>query len=221
MRKFYNEYFDTSNKSVSVSGVNDLNDPNSPIQISNTSTEIILEVIPDSESSPVVITSDSSEFSEDIPANSDAHDQDQSPVEEVKEIQSKAEPVDVKTIFLYGRLQEEVYILQPEGFVDPTNPDHVYILDKALYGLKQAPRAWYDELSSYLLNSGFKKGSVDNTLFIKHEDGEIVLIHIYVDDIIFGSTSLELCKFFENIMTKEFNMSMKGEINFFLGLQVK
>ena len=80
---------------------------------------------------------------------------------------------------------------------------------------------WYDELSNYLLKSGFKKGSVDNTLFIKHEDGEIVLIQIYVDDIIFGCTSPDLCKFFENIMTKEFNMSMMGEINFFLRLQVK
>jgi hypothetical protein len=122
---------------------------------------------------------------------------------------------------LYGHLKEEVYISQPEGFVDQSKPDHVYILDKALYGLKQAPRAWYDELSKYLLKSGFKKGSVDSTLFIKHEDGEIVLIQIYVDDIIFGSTSPDLCKFFENIMTKVFNMSMMGEINFFLGLQVK
>ena len=129
--------------------------------------------------------------------------------------------MDVKTAFLYGYLKEEVYISQPEGFVDPTKPDHVYILDKTFYGLKQAPRAWYDELSTYLLKSGFKKGSVDNTLFIKHEDGEIVLIQIYVDDIIFGSTSPELCNFFEDIMTREFNMSMMGEINFFLGLEVK
>ena len=82
----------------------------------------------------------------------------------------------MNTAFLYGHLKEEVYISQPEGFVDQTKPDHVYILDKALYRLKQAPRAWYDELSNYLLKSGFKKGSMDNTLFIKHEDGEIVLI---------------------------------------------
>ncbi|KAJ9535689.1 hypothetical protein OSB04_un001159 [Centaurea solstitialis] len=128
--------------------------------------------------------------------------------------------MDVKTAFLYGHLKEEVYVSQPEGFVDPDHPDYVYILDKALYRLKQAPRAWYEELSSYLLSKGFKKGSVDSTLFIMKED-HIVVIQVYVDDIIFGSTSKDLCKKFETIMTQEFKMSMMGEINFFLGLQVK
>ena len=83
--------------------------------------------------------------------------------------------------------------------------------DKALHGLKQDPRAWYDELSTYLLKSGFRKGSVDSTLFLKHDDGEII----------FGSTSPDLCKFFEKVMTDEFKMNMMGEINFFLELQVK
>ena len=94
-------------------------------------------------------------------------------------------------------------------------------MDKALCGLKQAPTTWYDELSKYLLKFGFKKGSVDTRLFIKHEDGEIVLIQIYVYDIIFGSTNPDLCKFSENTITKEFKMSMMGEINFFLGLQIE
>ncbi|KAJ9567364.1 hypothetical protein OSB04_003330 [Centaurea solstitialis] len=129
--------------------------------------------------------------------------------------------MDVKTAFLYGHLKEEVYVTQPEGFVDPDHPDYVYILDKALYGLKQAPRAWYEELSTYLLSKGFKKGSVDSTLFIMKEGEHIVVIQVYVDDIIFGSTSKDLCKKFETIMTQEFKMSMMGEINFFLGLQVK
>ncbi|KAJ9536732.1 hypothetical protein OSB04_un000117 [Centaurea solstitialis] len=129
--------------------------------------------------------------------------------------------MDVKTAFLYGHLKEEVYVTQPEGFVDPDHPDYVYILDKALYGLKQAPRAWYEELSTYLLSKGFKKGSVDSTLFIMKEGVHIVVIQVYVDDIIFGSTSKDLCKKFETIMTQEFKMSMMGEINFFLGLQVK
>ncbi|KAJ9536628.1 hypothetical protein OSB04_un000177 [Centaurea solstitialis] len=129
--------------------------------------------------------------------------------------------MDVKTAFLYGHLKEEVYVTQPEGFVDPDHPDYVYILDKALYGLKQAPRAWYEELSTYLLSKGFKKGSVDSTLFIVKEGDHIVVIQVYVDDIIFGSTSKDLCKKFETIMTQEFKMSMMGEINFFLGLQVK
>ncbi|KAJ9561586.1 hypothetical protein OSB04_006746 [Centaurea solstitialis] len=129
--------------------------------------------------------------------------------------------MDVKTAFLYGHLKEEVYVTQPEGFVDPDHPDYVYILDKALYGLKQAPRAWYEELSTYLLSKGFKKGSVDSTLFIMKEGDHIVVIQVYVDDIIFGSTSKDLCKKFETIMTQEFKMSMMGGINFFLGLQVK
>ncbi|KAJ9539037.1 hypothetical protein OSB04_031770 [Centaurea solstitialis] len=129
--------------------------------------------------------------------------------------------MDVKTAFLYGHLKEEVYVSQPEGFVDPDHPDYVYVLDKALYGLKQAPRVWYEELSSYLLSKGFKKGSVDSTLFIMKEGDHIVVIQVYVDDIIFGSTSKDLCKKFETIMTQEFKMSMMGEINFFLGLQVK
>ncbi|KAJ9536538.1 hypothetical protein OSB04_un000290 [Centaurea solstitialis] len=129
--------------------------------------------------------------------------------------------MDVKTAFLYGHLKEEVYVSQPEGFVDPDHPDYVYVLDKALYGLKQAPRAWYEELSTYLLSKGFKKGSVDSTLFIMKEGDHIVVIQVYVDDIIFGSTSKELCQKFETIMTQEFKMSMMGEINFFLGLQVK
>ncbi|KAJ9561687.1 hypothetical protein OSB04_006847 [Centaurea solstitialis] len=129
--------------------------------------------------------------------------------------------MDVKTTFLYGHLKEEVYVAQPEGFVDKEHPDYVYVLDKALYGLKQAPRAWYEELSKHLLSKGFKKGSVDSTLFLMKEGEHIVVIQIYVDDIIFGSTSRELCKKFETVMTEEFKMSMMGEINFFLGLQVR
>ena len=75
--------------------------------------------------------------------------------------------------FLYGHLKEEVYVSQPEDFEDVTKPYHVYILNKALYALKQAPRVWYDELSNYLLRSGFKKGTVDTKLFIKHEEEHI------------------------------------------------
>ncbi|KAJ9538974.1 hypothetical protein OSB04_031707 [Centaurea solstitialis] len=129
--------------------------------------------------------------------------------------------MDVKTAFLYGHLKEEVYVAQPEGFVNKEHLDYVYVLDKALYGLKQAPRAWYEELSKHLLSKGFKKGSADSTLFLMKDGEHIVVIQIYVDDIIFGSTSRELCKKFENVMTEEFKMSMMGEINFFLGLQVR
>ncbi|GJS39477.1 retrovirus-related pol polyprotein from transposon TNT 1-94 [Tanacetum coccineum] len=100
--------------------------------------------------------------------------------------------MDVKTAFLNGNLREEVYVSQPDGFVDPDKPNHVYKLKKALYGLKQAPRAWYDMLSSFLISNDFSKGSVDPTLFIRREGNELILVQIYVDDIIFAASTPEL-----------------------------
>nr|GFB51613.1 hypothetical protein [Tanacetum cinerariifolium] len=100
--------------------------------------------------------------------------------------------MDVKTAFLNDNLREEVYVSQPDGFVDPDNPNHVYKLKKALYGLKQAPCAWYDMLSSFLLSQDFSKGSVDPTLFIRRNGNDLLL----------------------------FKMSMMGKISFFLGLQI-
>ncbi|GKB71112.1 retrovirus-related pol polyprotein from transposon TNT 1-94 [Tanacetum coccineum] len=92
------------------------------------------------------------------------------------------EPQNVKTIFLNGELREEVYVSQPEGFVDQDNPNHVYRLKKALYGLKQAPRAWYDDmLSKFLLSQDFFKGVVDPTLFTRKEGKDILLMHITLD----------------------------------------
>nr|GFA56160.1 hypothetical protein [Tanacetum cinerariifolium] len=128
--------------------------------------------------------------------------------------------MDVKTPFLYGPLKEEVYVNQPDGFVDPYHPDQVYRLKKALYGLKQAPRAWYDELSKLLLSKGFTKGSIDPTLFITKHKGDILLVQIFVDDIIFGSTNPNLSKRFEKLMHNKFEMSMMGELKFFLGIQI-
>ncbi|GJX80046.1 retrovirus-related pol polyprotein from transposon TNT 1-94, partial [Tanacetum coccineum] len=96
--------------------------------------------------------------------------------------------MDAKTTFLNGELKEEVYVSQPEGFVDPDHPTHVYRLKKALYGLKQAPRAWYDTLSRFLLDNKFSKGAVDPTLFTRKTGKHILLVQIYVDDIIFAST---------------------------------
>ncbi|GJZ10611.1 retrovirus-related pol polyprotein from transposon TNT 1-94 [Tanacetum coccineum] len=100
--------------------------------------------------------------------------------------------MDVKTAFLNGNLREEVYVSQPDGFVDKDNPNHVYKLQKALYGLKQAPRAWYDMLSSFLISQDFSKGSVDPTLFIRRDGKELLLVQIYVDDIIFAASTPEL-----------------------------
>nr|GEY52493.1 copia protein [Tanacetum cinerariifolium] len=128
--------------------------------------------------------------------------------------------MDVKIAFLYGPLKEEVYVNQPDGFVDPYHPDKVYRLKKALYGLKQAPRAWYDELSKFLLSKGFSKGSIDPTLLITKYKGDILLMQIYVDDIIFGSTNPNLSKRFEKLMHIKFEMSMMGELKFFLGIQI-
>ncbi|GJX22216.1 retrovirus-related pol polyprotein from transposon TNT 1-94 [Tanacetum coccineum] len=108
--------------------------------------------------------------------------------------------MDVKTAFLNGILREEVYISQPDGFVDPENPNHVCRLKKALYGLKQAPRVWYDLLSSFLLSQGFSKGTVDPTLFISRKGKDILLVQIYVDDIIFASTTTELCDKFHKVL---------------------
>nr|GEV83664.1 retrovirus-related Pol polyprotein from transposon TNT 1-94 [Tanacetum cinerariifolium] len=128
--------------------------------------------------------------------------------------------MDVKTTFLYGPLKEEVYVNQPDGFVDPYHPDKVYRLKMYLYGLKQAPRVWYDELSNFLVSKGFSKGSIDPTLFITKHRGDILLVQIYVDDIIFGFTNPKLSKQFEKLMHIKFEMSTMGELKFILGIKI-
>ncbi|KAI3746833.1 hypothetical protein L6452_09275 [Arctium lappa] len=129
--------------------------------------------------------------------------------------------MDVKSAFLYGKIEEEVYVCQPPGFENPKYPDRVYKLKKALYGLHQAPRAWYDTLSTYLLENGFQRGIIDKTLFIQRKKKDILIVQIYMDDIIFGSTKDQICRDFEDLMHKRFKMSSIGELTFFLGLQVK
>nr|GEV41137.1 copia protein [Tanacetum cinerariifolium] len=128
--------------------------------------------------------------------------------------------MDVKMAFLTGKLKEEVYISQPEGFVDQDNPSHVYKLKKALYGLKQAPRAWYDMLSSFHISQHFSKGAVDLTLFTWKARNDLLLVQIYVDDIIFSFTNTALCNEFANLMTIKFKKSMMGKMSFFLRLQI-
>ena len=93
--------------------------------------------------------------------------------------------MDVRSAFLNGMLQEEVYVEQPKGFVDPHRPNDVYKLKRALYGLKQAPRAWYDILTAYLTKHGFKRGSADTALFIRKDKNSFVVAQIYVDDFFF------------------------------------
>ena len=129
--------------------------------------------------------------------------------------------MDVKSVFLNSFINELVFVEQPSGFEDHRYPNHVYRLHKALYGLKQAPRAWYERLGDFLLNKGFKIGRVDTTLFTRIINEELFVCQIYVDDIIFGSTNPTLCKEFGEMMAREFEMSMIGELNFFLGFQIK
>nr|GEX04912.1 hypothetical protein [Tanacetum cinerariifolium] len=115
----------------------------------------------------------------------------------------------------------EVYVSQPPGFVDAEFPDRVYKAKKALYGLHQALRAWYETLSNYLLDNGFRRGTIDKTLFIKKIKDDILLVQVYVDDIILGSTERSLSTEFEQLMHNRFQMSSIRELTFFLGLQVE
>ncbi|GJY24741.1 retrovirus-related pol polyprotein from transposon TNT 1-94 [Tanacetum coccineum] len=128
--------------------------------------------------------------------------------------------MDVQMAFLNGPLKEEVFVRQPDSFVDLEFSNHVYRLEKALYGLKQAPRAWYDKLSSFLIEHHFTKSIVDLTLFTRRHGDDILLFQIYVDDIIFGSTNPVFSNRFEKVMKDNFEMSMISEMNFFLRLQV-
>jgi hypothetical protein len=129
--------------------------------------------------------------------------------------------MDVKSAFLNGVIQEEVYVRQPPGFENPKYPDRVYKLLKTLYGLKHAPQAWYARLKSFLLEHGYVMGCVDKTLFTLNHDTDFLLVQIYVDGIIFGDSSHTLLSRFQEVMENEFQMSMIGELTFFLGIQVK
>jgi hypothetical protein len=128
--------------------------------------------------------------------------------------------MDVKSAFLNGPIKEEVYVEQPPDFEDSEYPNDVYKLSKALYGLKQAPRAWCECLRDFLITNGFKVGKVDLTLFTKTIEKDLFVCQIYVDDIIFGSTNKSTCEEFSRIMIQKFEMSMMGELKYFLGFQV-
>ncbi|GKG05472.1 putative ribonuclease H-like domain-containing protein, partial [Tanacetum coccineum] len=126
----------------------------------------------------------------------------------------------VKSAFLYGKIEEEVYVCQPLGFKDPDFPDRVYKLEKALYGLHQAPRARYETLSPYLLKNRFQRGQIDKNLFIKRDQCDILIVQVYVDDIILCLQRRSYAQS-EKMMHKKFKMSSMGELTFFLGVQVK
>ena len=115
-------------------------------------------------------------------------------------------------------MDEEVYIEQPDGFILGNDPKLVCRLKKALYGLKQAPRVWYYRLHKYLHQQGFIKGSTDSNLYIKVDNEKMLILVVYVDDIIFGSNEEDMSQKFSLMMKKEFEMSMLGELTYFLGL---
>jgi hypothetical protein len=123
--------------------------------------------------------------------------------------------MDVKSAFFNGYINELVYVEQPRGFEDDKKPNHVYKLKKALYGLKQSSRAWYERLRDFLLSKGFIMVKVDITLFTKKIEKDLFVLQIYVDDIIFVSTNKDFCEF-ENMMASEFEISMIGELIYFL-----
>jgi hypothetical protein len=133
----------------------------------------------------------------------------------------KLHQMGVKSAFSNGPISEEVYVEQPLGFEDPQFPNHVYKLHKALCGLKQAPRAWYECLNEFLLKKGFEIGKADPTLFTRKQGNDLFVCQIYVDDIIFGSTNQVWVDKFSRNMTKRFEMSMMGELKFFLEFQIK
>jgi hypothetical protein len=118
--------------------------------------------------------------------------------------------MDVKSVFLNGVIQEEVYVRQPPGFKSLKYPDRVYKLSKALYGLKQAPRAWYDRLKTFLLEHEYVMEIVDKTLFTLNHGTDFLLVQIYVDDIIFGGSFHTLVFRFQEMMKSEFQMSIMG-----------
>jgi hypothetical protein len=129
--------------------------------------------------------------------------------------------MDVKSAFLNGYINEEVYVEQPPSFKDYKKLNHVYKLKKTLYSLKQAPRAWYEKLRDFLLSKGFIMGKVDITLLTKKIGKDLFVLQIYMDDIIFGSNNQDYCDEFEKMMANKFEMSMIGVLSYFLGLQIK
>jgi hypothetical protein len=133
----------------------------------------------------------------------------------------KLHQMDVKSAFLNGVLEEQVYVRQPPGFEREKYPHRAYKLRKALYGLKQAPTSWYGRLRGFLFERGFEMGKVDQTLFLLRQGRDILIVQVYVDDIVFGGSSNSLVARFANDMSREIEMSMMGELQFFLGLQIK
>ncbi|GKV42713.1 hypothetical protein SLEP1_g50091 [Rubroshorea leprosula] len=128
--------------------------------------------------------------------------------------------LDVKSAFLHGDLDEEVFIHQPPGYVKAGNEHKVYKLKRALYGLKQAPRAWYSRIESYFLREGFEKCPYEHTLFIKSEDGKMLIVCLYVDDLIYIRNDMVMFDKFKKSMMAKFEMSDLRLMHYYLGIEV-
>ena len=129
--------------------------------------------------------------------------------------------LDVKSAFLNGFLEEEIYVEQPEGFVDKGNKNKVYLLKKALYGLKQAPRVWYSRIDDHLISPGFEKSLSELTLYVKHDGTNILIISLYVDDLLVTGNNLDQVNQFKLNMKKVFEMTDLGLMTYFLGMEIK
>jgi hypothetical protein len=129
--------------------------------------------------------------------------------------------MDVKSAFLNGDLQEEIYVEQPAGFVVQGEEDKVYMLKKALYGLKQAPRAWYGRIDDYLTGFGFQKSLSESTLYVKKIDDDVLIVSLYVDDLLVTGSNLQQIERFKQDMMQAFEMSDLGLMSFFLGMEIK
>ena len=129
--------------------------------------------------------------------------------------------MDVKSALLNGVLKEEIYIEQPEGFINKDKPDKVFLLNKALYGLKQAPRAQYSRIDDYLLKLKFIRSYNEVTLYVKHENQEILIVSIYIDDILVTVSNDNVVKQFKMYMREVFKMNDLGEMSYFLGMEIK
>ncbi|KAJ4812770.1 polyprotein [Rhynchospora pubera] len=129
--------------------------------------------------------------------------------------------MDVKSAFLNGSLEEEVYVEQPQGFMNEEHANKVLRLKKALYGLKQAPRAWYSRLDKYLKENGFSRCDHEYALYVKKEKDDILFVCIYVDDLILTGNNPQMYANFKRAMAKEFEMSDMGLMSYYLGIEVK